>query len=755
MKKILILGSAVLLAATGVAPSSAAAAPLINLGVSMPKVFEATEVTFTPNLINSAGVSPTLLKYEVVRLSAAEASLSLESRQIAGSNCAGDVQGAGAGYQTCSFDTGVQRVTIGAGAASVDVNVFSGSYLRISALVSQPTVFAVRAWLDWNDDSTRDAFEPYSAEVRLEVLPVEMARGSLAYQFEPPLLGGSNLKARVYNNGVVGAMLNSSKIQYRAFETTPNGNRQVSGTLSVNWHPQLSAYEFSALSTELRYPAVYTAQLVFERTPGNYVVLASERYDYRALFSVKIDTEVVASSENVFSRVKESFTERVTIEGKQGKFAYRMRLTNPNGEPVSGQDVYFFVDLFDLANPQAVTLNGSSLIDRNALVDQVLLKRTTNSRGEIIMNFDNSSTSNLGSMEIDYRVNGLQSASFEGGSKHRVTWAERAPKISTFASSGGARTLTLPFGLYLADGRQATEVFDVYFTAEYPVQVSSPLITAATWGVGEVTLSRLISGSGSSLVTAMLVGRDGQVSEGFWRVDWGQNDGYGMTGSPLAVRPREGLRITKTAFLPGTKILEVEGQALNGFGSPILNSLEEKTVEVEATVAGLSLGSEAVPIAYDGSFRAFLSLYPAESEQEVTISAALFRKQVALVSVSCVAPVANCETRPYVFSQPDENATGNSSGGSAGGEVRAWTRFWPDALKIYARDVVGAGKVQFFVNGREIAWVRAISSADPKLNVYSDGMGRTVLLRDMLPGRNVFEIYLEGERILRRIVTKT
>jgi hypothetical protein len=88
--------------------------------------------------------------------------------------------------------------------------------------------------------------------------------------------------------------------------------------------------------------------------------------------------------------------------------------------------------------------------------------------------------------------------------------------------------------------------------------------------------------------------------------------------------------------------------------------------------------------------------------------------------------------------------------------ARGWTRFLAatNELKIYARDVVGAGKVQFIVNGREIAWIRAVDATDPKLNVMNDGIVRSVFVRDMLVGRNVVEIYVNGVRLDRRIFTR-
>jgi len=90
------------------------------------------------------------------------------------------------------------------------------------------------------------------------------------------------------------------------------------------------------------------------------------------------------------------------------------------------------------------------------------------------------------------------------------------------------------------------------------------------------------------------------------------------------------------------------------------------------------------------------------------------------------------------------------------GQARGWTKFLDatNELKIYARDVVGAGKIQFMVNGKELAWIRAVDATDPKLNVASDGMVRSVFVRDMLQGRNVIEIYQGSVRLDRRIFTR-
>jgi hypothetical protein len=75
-------------------------------------------------------------------------------------------------------------------------------------------------------------------------------------------------------------------------------------------------------------------------------------------------------------------------------------------------------------------------------------------------------------------------------------------------------------------------------------------------------------------------------------------------------------------------------------------------------------------------------------------------------------------------------------------------------LKIYARNVVGVGKVQFFANGREIAWVRAADAEDARLNLRAHGMVRSVPVAEMLAGKNSFEIHVDGQRVLRRAHTR-
>ena len=82
--------------------------------------------------------------------------------------------------------------------------------------------------------------------------------------------------------------------------------------------------------------------------------------------------------------------------------------------------------------------------------------------------------------------------------------------------------------------------------------------------------------------------------------------------------------------------------------------------------------------------------------------------------------------------------------------VSSWTKNLKNGtVKMYAKNLVGAGKVQFMLNGKEIAWVRAESTSDPKLR-EANGSHYLVRTVNLVPGqKNVLEIYVDGVRAWR------
>jgi ELWxxDGT repeat protein len=94
----------------------------------------------------------------------------------------------------------------------------------------------------------------------------------------------------------------------------------------------------------------------------------------------------------------------------------------------------------------------------------------------------------------------------------------------------------------------------------------------------------------------------------------------------------------------------------------------------------------------------------------------------------------------------------------AAATIQTWTKMSKSrtSIQMVAKNPVGAGKVQFLVNGKEVRWLRARSAADPKLfNAVVDGVSQSYLrtrvaLRE---GKNVFEILVNGKRTWRASYT--
>jgi hypothetical protein len=77
--------------------------------------------------------------------------------------------------------------------------------------------------------------------------------------------------------------------------------------------------------------------------------------------------------------------------------------------------------------------------------------------------------------------------------------------------------------------------------------------------------------------------------------------------------------------------------------------------------------------------------------------------------------------------------------------------------KMYAKNPIGEGKVQFYLNGSEIAWIRAVDETDPKLRLVTEGpmagIGYLVRTVNLVGGKNALEIYVDGERLRRTAYT--
>ena len=76
-----------------------------------------------------------------------------------------------------------------------------------------------------------------------------------------------------------------------------------------------------------------------------------------------------------------------------------------------------------------------------------------------------------------------------------------------------------------------------------------------------------------------------------------------------------------------------------------------------------------------------------------------------------------------------------------------------NSVRLFVSEPAGVGKIQFKINGREIAWVRAVDATNPKLRT-ANGRSYFVRLAALGAGKNGVEIYVDGERVKRAAYTR-
>lgn len=176
------------------------------------------------------------------------------------------------------------------------------------------------------------------------------------------------------------------------------------------------------------------------------------------------------------------------------------------------------------------------------------------------------------------------------------------------------------------------------------------------------------------------------------------------------------------------------------YTGPVLSTFSSRTLDVctpkSITITGSRL-TDAVPTIQGKSLTV---LENTDTKLVIAFPAGLTpSNNVDLV----IDSAAGTLTHQDVFDIPDETCSIESSKGR-------WTQLQADGktVKVYAKNPIGDGKIQFFVDGIEIAWVNAVDEADPKLS-YASGNPYFVRSVELKPGKNRFEIKLDGVRVWR------
>ncbi len=205
-------------------------------------------------------------------------------------------------------------------------------------------------------------------------------------------------------------------------------------------------------------------------------------------------------------------------------------------------------------------------------------------------------------------------------------------------------------------------------------------------------------------------------------------------------------------FFPGAEFITGEPIPSSGFSapSPFSGPIVESVIGADGVVSigdNLSLIGERLDsvssVTVDDDPVEVISISYSKLELSIPDGVSPGDHEITLITPSGDVKL---QTGLSVGGQPESEESDDS--------FNSWTKRLSDSqAKIYAKNPVGQGKVQFFVNGEEIAWIRATDSTDPKLRTVDTGpmQGTAYLVRtvELTSGKNALEVYVDGERVTR------
>jgi hypothetical protein len=235
-------------------------------------------------------------------------------------------------------------------------------------------------------------------------------------------------------------------------------------------------------------------------------------------------------------------------------------------------------------------------------------------------------------------------------------------------------------------------------------------------------------------MTVRLRSEAGEVVEGYWRINWDSRN-FSLAATAISSAPTPTISLTQVSEFASSSLLKIKGAVANGFGTLIQPMSDEFQVGIQIIDKNGVDQVASVQVGPDGSFVTYL---PKRSDN-FSLRAELFRDKSSISSSGCLWEPESLEC---ISPSPIQ------------GEPGSWTKNLNDGtVKIYAKNIVGAGKVQFFLNGKEIAWVNASSAADSKLRT-ANGASYLVRTVEFAAGKNVLEVYVDGVRATRTAYTK-
>lgn len=425
-------------------------------------------------------------------------------------------------------NTGVWQVTtfsskrlVVTASASVTSSSQSLNSLRLNQTDGEAQVFRVRTWLDRNNNDEVDPFEPVSGFSSITTIDPSKAKSYLAFQVDPPRFADAKISASIGGSAISKySIIDPTLVTMKVHTCGYDGCVRVSGGLTYNAMPQLIRYEFST-ATNFRSEGVYVVELFYAQTATVNVLLDSETFEYKKKIPNEVSTKLslptgISALVAPSASVKQVKTQLTTVPLSLESFTYTATLKDPDKALVTDREVYVYLDMKDIKTPANFLVDGVQVT--SSVRDEVLLKRVTDSNGELKLNITYPDPTILERVEIDIQINGIRPYEFSTpASEQALLWNIESSRTLALYLDKNQGTSISPVSVNAVILNASNEIVKegaVVFTPDRHIILDSPAATIDSNGRATISIriSNLAPKSGEGFVTAAIVGPTGVVT---------------------------------------------------------------------------------------------------------------------------------------------------------------------------------------------------------------------------------------------------
>lgn len=530
-------------------------------------------------------------KYEILNLNSGATALAVASQHSTAA-CNAETGATISSRRTCSTLVASSRAVINAGSSTIE-SLYQ-STLKITPKSGEAAVYKIKGWIDRNNNSEIDPYEPVSKALKLQTFDAKLAKSAVNFQMDPPLIQNNNISAWVSagpSAAVVGTTSTSVMgildptlltLEVVNCQQVPCQFSRVTGTWNANvlqkQYDFAGTYSFSN-NAKLYFNLYYNPYS--DSTLKTATKLASRSFDYSVGWPKQVKTEIVS---NLISAPEAITSENFLKAGQRQNhaesglkaFAYRATFVGADSLPLQNADVYLNVDLQEFSTWSMLRVDGIPLT--TVLNDRVTLRRVTNASGQVEVQFETPTQPATNQLSIDAIVGGLRAHEISGdGREEVVVWKSNAQRLLVlkFLTDTNSKGQGVTLQATVRNGKgDIVNDERVVFSSDESLILSEAQPLVGSDGVAKtvVKVSHMAKQQGDAYVTAQVVSA-GKILEERVKIKWFD---YGLFTQGITA---DQTPLVNSATFVGKRVLEQ--------GKTLKSSIDFATSKGTSSVQGI------------------------------------------------------------------------------------------------------------------------------------------------------------------------